>query len=244
VAKTSGLGDHFLFGGYLIGGDVQSVSLNGGPALLDTTDITQSARSRLGGLRDGKVSLTAYMNPSAGQEHAAFSPLLLTDQIATYLRGQAIGNPALSQVSKQINYDPTRGADGSLTEKVDADGTGYGQEWGIQLTAGVRTDGSATTGVFFDNTAASSFGGQAYFHLTAFTGTSVTIDIQSATTSGGSYSSTGLTTTAMNAIGAQRLATANNATINRFLKVVTTGTFSNAVFAVVLVANKTAGQVF
>lgn len=73
--------------------------------------------------------------------------------------------------------------------------------------------------------------------LTAFSGTSVTIDIQSATTSGGSYSTTGLTTSAMTAIGAQRLATANNVTINEFLKVVTTGTFTVAKFVVVFVRN-------
>ena len=190
------------------------------------------------------MSLTSYHDPAAGMEHAAFKTLPTADVILTYLRGQTIGNDAASLNAKQINYDPTRANTGELTFKIEADGNAYGLEWGIQLTAGVRTDTTATTGAFYDNTAATSFGGQAYFHLTAFTGTSVTIDIQSATTSGGSYSTTGLTTTAMTAIGAQRLATANSATINRYLKVVTTGTFSNAVFAVVFVRNQTAGQVF
>jgi len=238
------LGDDLLVAGYHIGGDIRDVMANGGPGLLDVTDITQSAHSRLGGQRDGHMALTSYHDPAAGQEHAAFSSLPRTDVILTYLRGQAIGNPAASLNAKQVNYDPTRANTGELTFKIQADGNAYGLEWGIQLTAGVRTDTTATTGAFYDNTAATSFGGQAYFHLTAFTGTSVTIDIQSATTSGGSYSTTGLTTTAMTAIGAQRLATASNVTINEFLKVVTTGTFSNAVFAVVFVRNQTAGQVF
>ena len=218
-----------LVGGYHIGGDIRDVAANGGPALLDVTDITQSAHSRLGGLRDGKMSLTSYHDPAPNQSHAAFKTLPTTDVIPTYLRGQAVGNPAACLNAKQVNYDPTRSNTGELTFKIEADGNAYGLEWGVQLTAGVRTDTTATTGAFYDNTAATSFGGQAYFHLTAFTGTSVTIDIQSATTSGGSYSTTGLTTTAMTAIGAQRLATANSATINRYLKVVTTGTFSNAV---------------
>jgi hypothetical protein len=244
VSKTSGLGDHLLAGGYLVGGDIRDVAVNGGPALLDVTDITQSAHSRLGGLRDGKMSLTSYMDPAAGASHAAFSSLPTTDVIVTYLRGQVIGNPAASLNARQVNYDGTRANSGELTFKIDAEGDAYGLEWGVALTAGVRTDSGATTGAFYDNTAATSFGGQAYFHLTAFAGTSVTIDIQSATTSGGSYSSTGLTTTAMTTIGAQRLATANNLTINRYLKVITTGTFSNAVFAVNFVRNQTSGQVF
>ena len=233
-----------LVGGWHIGGDIRDVAANGGPNLLDVTDITQSAHSRLGGLRDGKMSLTSYHDPAAGMEHVAFSSLPTSDVILTYLRGQVVGNPAASLNAKQVNYDPTRANTGELTFKIEADGNAYGLEWGIALTAGVRTDTTATTGAFYDNTAATSFGGQAYFHLTAFTGTSVTIDIQSATTSGGSYSTTGLTTTAMTAIGAQRLATSNSATINRYLKVVTTGTFSNAVFAVVFVRNQTSGQVF
>jgi hypothetical protein len=240
VAKTSGLADDCYVGGYHVGGDIQDVMVNGGPGLLDVTDITQSARSRLGGLRDGHMALTSYHDPAAGQSHAAFSTLPTADVILTYLRGQVIGNPAASLNAKQLNYDPTRAADGMLTFKIAADGDAYGLEWGIALTAGARTDSAATAGAFFDNTAASSFGGQAYFHLTAFAGTSVTIDIQSATTSGGSYATTGLTTTAMNGIGAQRLATAGNVTINRYLKVITTGTFSNAVFAVVFVRNPVA----
>ena len=244
MSKTSGLGDHLLAGGYLVGTDIRDVAVSGGNSPLDVTDITQSAHSRLGGLRDGKMSLTSYHDTAAGLEHTAFSSLPRTDVILTYLRGQVIGNPAAALNAKQVNYDPTRANSGELTFKIEAEGSGYGLEWGEALTAGTRTDTTATTGAFYDDTAATSFGGQAYFHLTAFSGTSVTIDIQSATTSGGSYSSTGLTTTAMNAIGAQRLATANNVTINRYLKVVTTGTFSNAVFAVVFVRNQTAGQVF
>lgn len=237
MPKVSGLGDDLFVGGFHVGGDIRDVAVNGGPGLLDVTDITQSAHSRLGGLRDGKMALTSYHDPAAGQSHAAFKTLPTADVIVSYFRGQAIGNPAASLNAKQLNYDPTRAASGELTFKIDAEANAFGLEWGIQLTPGTRTDSSATTGAFFDNTAATSFGGQAYFHLTAFSGTSVTIDIQSATTSGGSYTSTGLTTTAMNAAGAQRLATAGNVTINEFLKVVTTGTFSNAVFAVVFVRN-------
>lgn len=239
MPKVSGLGDDLFVGGFHVGGDIRDVAVNGGPALLDVTDITQSAHSRLGGLRDGKASLTSYHDPAAGASHAAFSMLPTADVIVSYFRGQAVGNPAASLNAKQVNYDPTRAASGELTFKIDAEANGYGLEWGIQLTPGTRTDGSATTGAFFDNGAATTHGGQAYFHLVAFSGTSVTIDIQSATTSGGSYSTTGLTTTAMTAVGAQRLATAGNVTINEFLKVVTTGTFTNAVFSVVYVANKT-----
>ena len=212
--------------------------------LLDVTDITQSAHSRLGGLRDGTLDITTYFDGAAGQAHAAFSALPATDVIMTYLRGQVLQNPAACLNAKQVGYDPTRAADGSLTLKVAGNGNAYGLEWGEQLTAGLRADTTGTVGAFIDDLAGTSFGGQAYFQLVAFTGTSVTIDIQSCTTSGGSYATTGLTSSALVGIGAQRVAVANNTTINRYLKVVTTGTFSVASFQVTFVRNKIAGQVF
>lgn len=152
--KQSGLGDHFAFGGYLIGGDIQQATMHGGNAPIDATDITQSAHARLGGLRDGEMELTAFMNPSPGQEHAAFSPLTRADVIVTYLRGQAVGSPVLCQVSRQLNYDPTRASDGGLTEKVTCQADQFGQEWGTQLTPGPRTDTSAANGTAWDRGAA------------------------------------------------------------------------------------------
>jgi hypothetical protein len=177
--------------------------------------------------------------------HPSLSALPTTDVVASYFRGAMVGNAAASLVSKQINYDWTRGQDGSLLGSVDLQANGFGLEWGTQLTAGKRTDSGATVGSFFDNTAGFNFGAQAYVQLFAFSGTSVTIDIQSATTSGGSYTTTGLTTSALtSAPQAVRLSVANNTTINEFLKVVTTGTFSNAVFAVMINVNPIAGVVF
>jgi hypothetical protein len=244
MAKTTGLGDNFYVGGTDLSGDTASLSkISGGPVPIDVTDITQSGYARLGGLRDGGIDWTSYFDPATA--HPALSALPVTDVICTYFRGTAVGNPAASMTGKQINYDPTRDQAGAITFAVSAQANGFGLEWGTQLTAGKRTDTTATVGPFFDNLAASSFGAQAYVQLFAFSGTSVTIDIQSATTSGGVYTTTGLTTAALtSAPQAVRLSVANNTTINEFLKVVTTGTFSNAVFAVMINVNPVAGVVF
>lgn len=245
MAKTGGLGDNFYIGGFDLSGDVASVdSISGPQTTFDVTAINKSAHERIGGLRDGSMQFTSFMNNAASQEHAILKTLPRTDTIATYLRGTTLGNPAACVNGKQLDYAPTRDNSGNLTLKVDVQANGFGLEWGKQLTAGLRTDSTATTGAFFDDTAASSFGGQAYFQLIAFAGTSVTIDIQSATTSGGSYTTTGLTSSALTAVGSQRVPVVNTTTINRFLKVVTTGTFSNAVFAVVFVRNPLAGIIF
>lgn len=243
--KSSGLGDNFYIGGFDLSGDVASVdSISGPQGTFDVTAINKSAHERIGGLRDGNMQFTSFFNNASNQEHAILKTLPRTDTIATYLRGTTLGNPAACVSGKQIDYAPTRDNSGALTLKVEVQANGFGLEWGKQITAGLRTDTTATTGAAFDDTAPSSFGGQAYFQLVAFTGTSVTIDIQSATTSGGTYATTGLTSSALTVVGSQRVAVANTTTINEFLKVKTTGTFSNAVFAVVFVRNPIAGIVF
>ena len=234
MAKTSGLGDDFLAGGYHIGGDIQALTLHGGPNLLDVTDITQSAHSRLGGLRDGAFDITAYFDPSAGQAHAAFSGLPTTDVIMTYLRGQAIGNPSLCQNSKQVGYDPTRAADGSLTLKVAGNANSYGQEWGLQLTNGVRTDTTATNGTSLDNGAGTTNGAQAYLQAVSLTGSTVTVTVQHSTDNA-SWSTLAAFTAYTSAPAAQRITAAG--TVNRYLRVITAGTFTATSFQVTVVRN-------
>lgn len=244
VAKQTGMGDRLFVGGYDLSGDVGSVSgMGGGPAPLDVTGISSSAFERLGGLRSGQLSFMSYFNDAAGQEHPVLSPQLNTDVQISYFHGATIGNSAASMVSKQTNYDPTRGADGSLTLNINAVSNKYGLEWGNMLTAGIRTDTAATNGASYDGAAATAFGLQAYLHLFAFTGTSVTVKIQHSSDDGAGdpYADiAGATFTAATALGAERIATAAGLTIKRYTRVVTTGVFSNAQFAVNAVRNATA----
>lgn len=178
-------------------------------------------------------------------EHNALKTLPTTDEIATYFNGAAVGNPCASCYGLQIGYDGTRDNTGQLTMQVEVQSDGYGVEWGTQLTAGLRADTAATTGSAFTDAAATNFGAQAYFQLVALVGTSVTIDIQHATTVNGTYSSTGLISSAFSAPNkSQRVAVSNTTTINQFLKVVTTGTFTYAQFAVQFTRNLIAGKVF
>jgi hypothetical protein len=244
MGKQGGLGDQLFIGGYDIAGDIQALdSIHGGPAAWDTTDITLSAMSRLGLERDGGIDATSYFNPTAGRSHARLSALPTADVIVTYCRGTTLGNPAACLVGKQIDYAGTRGADGSFTFKTSAQANGYGLEWGRQGTAGKRTDGSATNGSSVDlgSSSPGAFGLQMYVHLFAFTGTSVTIKLQESSDngSGDAFADiTGATTGAQTGITALRVATAA-INVEQYVRVVTTGTFSSAVFHVMFVRNDT-----
>jgi hypothetical protein len=252
MAKQSGLGDNFYVGGYNLSGDTASIDeIGGGPALLDVTGIDKSAFERIGGLRDGRIEWTSHFNPDdvgvTFTEHTALATLPTTDIHTMYFRGTTLGDPAAAMVGKQLNYDMTRGDDGKLTLKVHVDANGYGIEWGRSLTAGIRTDTAATLGTGIDTAASASFGGQAYLQIFAFTGTDVTMKIQDSADNATFADVTSFAfTQATTGRVAQRIALGNTATIRRYVRVstVTTGGFTSAAFAVVLVKNDTAGIVF
>jgi hypothetical protein len=242
MAKQGGLGDNLYVAGYDLSGDIGSLSrIGGGPSPLEVTAIDKSAMERIGGKRDGGIEYSAYFNPSTGQAHERLSALPTGDVIMTYCRGTALGSPAAAMVAKQINYDGSRGDDGSLTFAVQAQANGFGLEWGRQLTAGKRTDSTGTTGASVDLGVGSTlFGLQAYLQVFAFTGTSVTVKLQESSNDGAGDAFAdvaGGAFAAATAITSERIATAAGLTVERYLRVVTTGTFSNAVFSVTVVRN-------
>lgn len=151
MSKTSGLGSSFFVGGYDLSGDTSSLDqVRGSVAALDVTSIKSFAHERIYGLRDGDLQFTAFFNAGAGAEHVALSPLPRTDTIGTVVLNNTLGNPAASINAKQVSYDPTRDTSGNLTEKVDLQANGFGLEWGVALTAGPRTDTTATAGASVD----------------------------------------------------------------------------------------------
>jgi hypothetical protein len=248
MSKQTGLGDRFYLAGYNLSGDIGSLGrVGGGPAYLETTGIDKSAMERLGGIRDGGIDFTAFFNDSAIVPIGAHQRLKLlptTDIIATYVRGSTIGVQAASLVAKQIDYAPTRGDDGSLTAAVSTMANGFGLEWGTLLTAAERTDSAPTNGAGVDFAAASTFGLQAYLHVIAFTGTTVTIKLQESSDNavGDPYADVvgGAFTAVTVGPTSERIATAGNLTVERWLRVVTTGTFSNLAFVVAVARNEVA----
>ncbi|MGD9749787.1 MAG: hypothetical protein AB7W59_02210 [Acidimicrobiia bacterium] len=245
MAKQTGLGHRLLVGGVDISGDVTTLDeIAGSLEGLECTGIDKSARERLGGVRDGMISATSWFNPTGA--HAELGALPTSDVHVMYLAGSAIGAPAACMVAQQANYAGTREDDGSLTHETEHRANGYGLEWGDLLTAGIRSDTTATNGASLDYGATidtTSFGLQAYLQVLSFTGTSCTVKLQESGDDGGSDSwadVTGGSFGAQSAVGASRIQTSRTQDVERYLRVATTGTFSECSFVVVVVKNITA----
>lgn len=246
MAKQSGLGDNFYVGGYDLSNDTASLDeIGGGPALIDVTGIDKSAFERIGGIRDGRIEWTSFFNDGTGLDgtHNRLATLPYTDRHLMYFRGTTLGGSAACLVAKQLNYDPSRDNDGKLTIKVRAEANSYGIEWGNSLTAGKRSDTTATSGTGVDfGTGSTTFGAQFYLQVFSFTGTSCTVKIQESSDNGVGDAwadVTGGTFTAATAIGVERLQTSRTQTVERYLRATTTGTFTQCTFAVVAVRNDT-----
>ncbi len=247
MAKQPGLGDNLYVAGRDVSGDITQLgNIGGGVAPLECTGINKSAFERIGGIRDGSIQATAWWNPENtpvdDSEHAVFSALPTTDVMLTYCRGTLQGNAAANLVAKQINYDGSRSADGSFTFTIDSQANGYGIDWGNLLTAGKRTDTTATspaTGLDL-TTVTTAFGWQAYLQVMAFTGTSVTVTLQDSADNAAFANLTGGAFIAVTAVGTQRLEGGRTATVRRYVRAITTGTFSNAMFAVAFTRNESA----
>lgn len=234
MAKQSGLGNDLFVDGYQLGGDVGSLSgLGWVRNLLAVTGITKSAPERIPGLADASLDFQSFFNDATAQEHLVLRNAPLTDSHILWTHANSIGAVAAAIVTKRSNHAPTRGSDGSLVIDHTADANGYSLDFGNLLTAGLRTDTSGTNGTSLDGLVATTTGWSAYLHVIDVTGTNVVVTLEDSANNSAFAVFTGsafASVTTDNQV--QRIAGAAGATVRRYVRAVTSGTFSSATFIV------------
>lgn len=235
MAKSSGLGQQFYIAGYDLSGDVGSLSGVGSPRqLLEITSINKSAVERLNGRSDASLSFNTFFNDAAAQEHAALSGLPTADRLVLWGFSGSTGDAACAFPAKQMNYDGSRGADGSLAFSVDVVADGIASDWCELLTDGKVTHSSAGSSTSRDDGAATSAGLVAHLQIVTAASGTPTVTIQQSSDNG--VSDAWATLASFTAVGYASTPTAERITVSgaveRYLRVTTTGTFSNAQFVV------------
>ena len=233
MAKVNGLNVRFYVEGYDLSGDANALSAMGYTnELLDVTALDSSARKRIIGIVDSEISVDAWFDNAASQQHAVWTSNSgkqpTTDQEIVIPFGSAVGDQFVGLVAKQGTYSTARAPGSAITANAVFSANGSAAEFGEMLTAHDDTHSTAGSGTVVDSGASSSNGGTGYLQILSLASGSVTVNLQEATSSGGSYSNfmTFSTVAAAAAPAAERLTM--EGTVQRYIKVTTTGTFSNA----------------
>ena len=242
MAKRSALGMGAAYAGYDLANDIMSLDIAGGNSPIDRTGIDKSAHERIGGLLDGSINLTSMFNDATGREHLVGRAQTANDRQMVVFLASTIGASAAGMVGKQLDYAGTRGTDGALDFSLPHPGNGFSLEWGKLLTAGWRTDTTGTNGASLDNTAASSTGWSAYLQVLDVTGTNVVVTLEDSADNAAFAVFTGSAFTSATADNTvQRIQGAVGATVRRYVRAVSSGTFTSATFLVMLTRTPTGG---
>jgi hypothetical protein len=232
MAKSNGLGMGLLIGSSDLSGDVGVINNISTPVgALDITGINKSAHERLQGLVDGIVGFNTYFNDATGAAHLAlrapFGTASASRPLTIYF-GADVGDAAFMADTMSLNYDGSREADGMLTFDVELNTLTTLPTYGVMLTSASDTHTGATNGTTVDQGAQTTAGAEAILHVTSFTGSNFTATVQDS--SNGSSWGTLKAFTQVTDIGTERVTVSG--TVERYVRVISTGTFNPVTFAV------------
>jgi len=237
VAKTAGLNDRFFVNGYDLSGDVGAIQkMSSTIGEQKVTGLDKLAVERLQLLGDSAIDWSCFFTGQTSDTPLVHAherlKTLSTTALCTYLNGTTAGDLAVGHEAKQFTYSPNRAADGALLVGVTSKGSGgYGLDVGRILDAAAAPT-AVGNGTVLDLGASHGWGSAAFhLHAFSFTGTSVTIIIQTDDNSGMTTPTTYGTFTAVAGRTYQRLAVATAP--ERYIRWrADSGTFSAVSFAV------------
>jgi hypothetical protein len=247
VSKTSGIGERLYVNAFDLSGDVGALGTIGDSRnQQETPALKNTSMARIPLLRDATLGYSGYFSTDAAGLQATIRALP-QDALFTWATGIAHGSPTGSLRANTSDFTETRGPDGALA--VDATGMteGTGMEWGVLLMDPDTTLASAgdITGLddgykaaFVDSASApgaalplpSVKGLAAYLHVISLGSGSATVHVQHSTDDV-TYADL-IAFTAATGATSQRSATASDASVDQYLRVHVTGTFTNLKAAV------------
>lgn len=241
MAKQSALGANLYLGAYDLSGDVGAVTNISSPrGVFDMTAINASAMERVLGRRSGMLGFSGFWNAAASQIVPVLNAMPTTDVISTVTIPAtgtfAIGDAGCSVNGKQIGFDQQHGEDGSLGVTTEIQSNGYALEWGRLLTAGKASIATGTvnqTGI--DESASSSFGGAAYLHVFSMASGTMGVKLQDSSDNNTYNDISGGGFTNVTGATSERIQLGLTASVNRYVRLVTTGTHGTASMAVLWV---------
>lgn len=204
-----------------------------GAATADTAEVTtfgNGAKAYVGGLKDATISLSGFFDGSTGAVDEVLQAALGGSALITLCPAGAgtIGNRCSLADCISTSYSVSAPVGDAVTVSAEAQVSG-GMLPGVVLASLVaRTATGNTSSV--DNGASTANGAKAFLHVTAFTGTNVTVKVQESADN----STWADCITFAQATGVTSEAATAASTIDRYLRVNISGTFTSVTFAVAI----------
>lgn len=210
-----------LVGGFSLSSQTNSITLNTQAQREEVTTFEATGKQYVVFSPESTVDIAGYTAFSATDEGT-------WEKLATDAFGTADTVSRIFSESSTFTGQPADVLPGAMTNNLDLDfptagvmalkatfGSTTGLRHGLCVYSGTVSATGGTTAIDFG--AAGSAGGYAYLHVTGITGTATdaTIDVESATTAGGTYASEGTFT--FSAIGDYSLTMSG--TVNRYIRI-------------------------
>ena len=234
MGKTTGLQTKFYLAGVDMSADVASISNIGyTQTLADTTNLSVSAMERIPSTLDGNLAISAFFDSSNG--HSTWVPsgdIPTADRNAFVGMSTTAGEACLFGAFKQTSYYVSRpdAGTGAITCAIDLSAAdGASPSFGVLQTAGLETNAASDTYTAIDNGASSASGGRMSVQCTSIGSGSITLSLEDSADNV-TYASLA-SFTAISAAGSSEIVSISG-TIDRYTKLVASGTFTNAVVIV------------
>lgn len=228
MAKTNGLGVRIYANGHDLNTDVNALSgIGQTQTLLECTGLAKSAIQRLVGLRDAIISVNGYFDNATGMSHDAFESISADSEVIVTM-GTSRGDDACGMVADQGSYNIGRAEGSAITTTVEfSTSNGKGLNWGVVLTDGPeQTDSAAANSAAVDNASSTSDGAIGIVSIESVASGTADIKVQHSAddiTYADLLTFTGATGRTSESISA-------TGTVNRYVRVASTGTFTDLVF--------------
>ncbi len=210
---------------------ISSTQITVSNALADVSAYADEDRNYLGGIISGSVALSGMYDGAADAIDTELTNALKTQTLFSAAYGQALSDRWVGMQSQATDYTVSNPV-GDVVAISYAASADDGVSRGTVLHPIANVESSAGEETKVDHTQASALGAVGFLHVTAFTGTNITIKIEDGATSGGAFSDL-IAFTQVTGITAERKEVAAAAdTPNVWLKVSWTGTFSSCTFIV------------
>lgn len=210
----------------------QGTDLEASCASHDVTTYSKTTATvqRAAGLWDGKVSLSGLFDATADAILAAFIGSA-SGEVFTFCPYQTSLGQAFLGVVQHASYKMSNPVGGMVT--VSAELVCRSDfEPGGQMLRTLSQSATSANGSTVDSGAASTNGGIATIHCTAFSGTSVAVKIQHSTDGSSWADLTGGAFSTLSAVGSERITIAAGTTVNRYIREYHTHTSATATYIV------------